>query len=118
MDSGFASPLLRLRPHYLHHLVWFSVWPVSTGSRRNSICGRPWLKILGQLQVGDLEDQLIGVLTRSGFLEDETFHAMKAEREREFAESSVRLPSHARLRAPRIPRNWARLCGNGWGRAV
>jgi AmmeMemoRadiSam system protein B len=53
------------------------------------------VELLGQLQVGDLENQLIDVLTRSGFLEDETFHAMKAEREREFAESSVRLPSHA-----------------------
>jgi AmmeMemoRadiSam system protein B len=53
------------------------------------------VEVLGQLQVGDLEDQLIDTLTRSGFLEDETFHAMKAQREREFAESSVRQPSHA-----------------------
>jgi AmmeMemoRadiSam system protein B len=53
------------------------------------------VEVLGELQVGDLEDQLIKVLTRSGFLEDETFHAMKADREREFAESNVRLPSHA-----------------------
>jgi MEMO1 family protein len=53
------------------------------------------VEVLGELQVGDLEDQLIDVLTRSGFLEDETFHTMKAEREREFAESSVRPPSHA-----------------------
>ncbi len=53
------------------------------------------VEILGQLQVGDLEDQLIDVLTRSGFLEDETFQAMKAQREREFAEASARLPTHA-----------------------
>lgn len=53
------------------------------------------VEILGQLQVGDLEDQLIDVLTRSGFLEDDTFLAMKTRREREFAESSTRLPSHA-----------------------
>jgi AmmeMemoRadiSam system protein B len=53
------------------------------------------VEVLGQLQVGDLGDQLIDVLTRSGFLENETFHAMKAQREREFAESSVRVPSHA-----------------------
>src|ERR1019366_5169368 len=53
------------------------------------------VEISGQLQVGDLEDQLIDVLTRSGFLDDETFQAMKAEREREFAEASVRQPSHA-----------------------
>ena len=32
------------------------------------------VEISGQLEVGDLEDQLIDVLTRSGFLDDETFH--------------------------------------------
>ena len=61
------------------------------------------VEILGQLQVGDLEDQLIGVLTRSGFLEEETFHAMKAEREREFAESTVRPPTHAGSAYPAEP---------------
>jgi MEMO1 family protein len=49
----------------------------------------------GELQVGDLEQQFIDVLTRSGFLEDETFAAMKEQRHREFAEAKVRLPSHA-----------------------
>jgi AmmeMemoRadiSam system protein B len=49
----------------------------------------------GELQVSDLEQQLIDVLTRSGFLEDETFARMKETREREFAEAKVRLPSHA-----------------------
>jgi AmmeMemoRadiSam system protein B len=49
----------------------------------------------GELQVGDLEQQFIDVLTRSGFLEDETFAAMKEQRQREFAEAKVRLPSHA-----------------------
>ena len=42
------------------------------------------VEISGQFEVGDLEDQLIQILTRSGFLEDETFQAMKAAREREF----------------------------------
>jgi len=53
------------------------------------------VEILGDLQVGDLEDQLIDVLTRSGFLDDDTFLVMKAQREREFAESTTRLPTHA-----------------------
>jgi AmmeMemoRadiSam system protein B len=53
------------------------------------------VEISGQLQVGDLEDQLIDVLTRSGFLDDETFRIMKEQREREFAEAPVREPSHA-----------------------
>jgi AmmeMemoRadiSam system protein B len=51
--------------------------------------------ISGQLEVGELEEQIIDVLTRSGFLEDETFHSMKESREREFAGASVRAASHA-----------------------
>lgn len=53
------------------------------------------VEISGQLQVGDLADQLIDVLTRSGFLDDETFRTMKERREREFAEAPARQPSHA-----------------------
>jgi MEMO1 family protein len=53
------------------------------------------VEISGELQVGDLEEQIIDVLTRSGFLEDEIFHSMKENREREFAEARVREPSHA-----------------------
>jgi AmmeMemoRadiSam system protein B len=53
------------------------------------------VEISGQLDVGELEGQLIEVLTRGGFLEDDTFRAMKEQREREFAEARLRLPSHA-----------------------
>jgi MEMO1 family protein len=53
------------------------------------------VEISGELQVGDLEEQIIDVLTRSGFLEDEIFHSMKENREREFAEARVREPPHA-----------------------
>ena len=53
------------------------------------------VRISGQLEVGELEEQIIDVLTRSGFLEDEIFHSMKETCEREFAEARVREPSHA-----------------------
>jgi AmmeMemoRadiSam system protein B len=53
------------------------------------------VEISGQLQVGELEEQIIDVLARSGFLQDETFHSLKEKREREFAGASVREPSHA-----------------------
>ena len=53
------------------------------------------VEISGQLEVGDLEAQLIDVLSRSGFLDDEIFRTMKERREREFAEAPVRQPSHA-----------------------
>src|ERR1019366_7869722 len=49
----------------------------------------------GELQVGDLETQLVEILARSGFREEETFLAMKEQRQREFAAADVRTPSHA-----------------------
>jgi len=52
------------------------------------------VKATGELQVGDLEEQFIDVLAKSGFLEDETFLRLKEERQREFAEAPVRAPSH------------------------
>src|ERR1700685_4260893 len=61
------------------------------------------VEISGQLEVGDLEDQLIEVLTKSGFLEGEIFEAMKAGRVREFAEAGVREPSHAGSAYPEEP---------------
>jgi AmmeMemoRadiSam system protein B len=53
------------------------------------------VRITGDLQVGAIEDQLIDVLTRSGFLEDENFQTLKEQRHREFAEATIRTPSHA-----------------------
>jgi hypothetical protein len=53
------------------------------------------VEILGQLDVGDVQSQLIEVLTHSGFLDDETFQSMKARRMREFADAAVREPTHA-----------------------
>lgn len=58
---------------------------------------------LGQLDVSDMQAQLVEVLTRSGFLEDETFEQMKAEREREFAAATVREPVHAGSAYPADP---------------
>lgn len=49
----------------------------------------------GQLDVSDIENQLVQVLTQSGFLEDDAFHAMKEAREKAFAEAPVRQASHA-----------------------
>jgi MEMO1 family protein len=52
-------------------------------------------KATGDLQVGEIEEQLIEILTRSGFLEDEVFLKMKRQRECDFADAAVRTPSHA-----------------------
>ena len=53
------------------------------------------VKITGELQVGDLEDQFTDALRRSGFLEDETFAQMREDSRRAFTEAAVREPSHA-----------------------
>jgi AmmeMemoRadiSam system protein B len=61
------------------------------------------VKITGDLQVGEIEDQLIDILAHSGFLEDENFARMKEESHRAFAESPVREPAHAGSGYPADP---------------
>ena len=53
------------------------------------------VEITGDLQVGAVEDQLIGALRESGFLEEETFFRMREAREKAFAEAPVREAAHA-----------------------
>lgn len=52
-------------------------------------------RITGQLDVSDLIENLIGSLSRAGFLEDENFQRMREAAMRAFAESPVRTASHA-----------------------
>ncbi len=53
------------------------------------------VRITGDLNVGDIARNLADTLSKAGFLEDETFALMQAERRREFAERTVREPAHA-----------------------
>jgi AmmeMemoRadiSam system protein B len=53
------------------------------------------VRLTNDLEVGDLEQHLIQTLSNAGFLEDEAFERMQAERRREFAEKPVREPAHA-----------------------
>lgn len=71
------------------------------------------VQVTGQLQVGDIEEQLIDVLTRSGFLEEEVFFQMREQRRREFAEAAVRIPSHAGSAYPE-DREELRATMTGW----
>ncbi len=45
--------------------------------------------------MGDIGQHLVKTLSTAGFLEDEAFERMQAERRREFAETPVREPAHA-----------------------
>lgn len=53
------------------------------------------VRITGDLDVADLRQQLLGALDSAGFLENETFAIMEAERRAEFAGLAVREPAHA-----------------------
>ena len=53
------------------------------------------VRITGQLEVSEVVRHLTESLDAAGFLENETYAAMKAERETEFANSPVREASHA-----------------------
>jgi AmmeMemoRadiSam system protein B len=53
------------------------------------------VRITGDLQVAELEQHLTETFSSAGFLEDETFAQMKADRQREFAEAPKREPAHA-----------------------
>ncbi len=53
------------------------------------------VRVSGDVQSGQIEEQLTGALSRAGFLEDEFFDNLRAGAEQAFAESPVRMPAHA-----------------------
>lgn len=53
------------------------------------------VQITGDLEVGSLEEHLVGTLSSAGFLEDETYAGMKEASRERFASAAVREPSHA-----------------------
>jgi AmmeMemoRadiSam system protein B len=52
-------------------------------------------RMSGDLRAGEIGDQLTTALARAGFLDDETFAAIRDSKLREFAEAPVRMPAHA-----------------------
>lgn len=65
------------------------------------------VRIIGDLQVGEIETRLIEALDQAGFLENGTFEAMRDERRREFAEQPIREPAHAGSAYPAETENLA-----------
>lgn len=53
------------------------------------------VRLTGDLDVSQVQKHLVQTLSTAGFLEDENFTQMQAERQREFAKSPVREPAHA-----------------------
>jgi AmmeMemoRadiSam system protein B len=61
------------------------------------------VRITGDLQAGDIENNLLNALSDAGFLEDENFARRRAETERAFAEAPLREPAHAGTGYPGEP---------------
>lgn len=57
----------------------------------------------GNLEVSGIATSLVDTLSLAGFLEDETYERMRSERIRQFAERTVREPSHAGSAYPAEP---------------
>src|SRR5579864_1520670 len=53
------------------------------------------VRMSGDVQAGDLATHLLETLSEAGFLQDDNFARMKESAEREFADASLREPSHA-----------------------
>lgn len=60
-------------------------------------------QITGSLDVSELQNNLIETLSAAGFLEDENFERMRAEREDAFAAAAIREPAHAGSAYPDDP---------------
>jgi AmmeMemoRadiSam system protein B len=61
------------------------------------------VSITGSFEVEQIVQNLVETLQNAGFLEDETFARMQAEKRREFAELPVREPAHAGSAYPAEP---------------
>ena len=96
-SMGYSDAVLVIPPSLVQSLACFD------GNQTTLDLRAVLVQLTGDLQVGDLEEQLIGVLTKSGFLEGEVFDAMKAEKQRAFAEAPVRQPAHAGSGYPAEP---------------
>ena len=73
------------------------------------------VRITGDLQVGELQDNLVETLASSGFLEDETYARMREQRHREFAEEPQRPASFAGSAYPAQPEELtAQLARDDW----
>lgn len=88
-SMGYSDAVLVIPPPLVEALTCFD------GMQSDLDLRAMLVKITGDLEVGQLEEQLIGVLRQSGFLDDETFAGMKDEKRKAFAEAPVRLPAHA-----------------------
>ncbi len=93
----FSDAMLIIPPVLVECLQCFD------GSQTDLDLRSSLVKATGSLDVSDIERHLIETLSNAGFLEDEKFAHMEADRRREFAAQPMREPSHAGSAYPADP---------------
>jgi hypothetical protein len=93
----FSDAMLIIPPVLVECLQCFD------GSQTDLDLRAALVKATGSLDVGEIERHLVETLSNAGFLEDEKFARMEADRRREFAAQPVREPSHAGSAYPTDP---------------
>ena len=93
----FSDAMLVIPPPLVECLECFD------GSQTESDLRTALVRITGELDVGSLARHLTETLSAAGFLEDEAFARMEAERKRAFAADLVREPTHAGSAYPADP---------------
>jgi AmmeMemoRadiSam system protein B len=89
-DSLRYSPaILIVPPELIPCLTYFD------GEKTDRELHEMMYRASGDLRAGEVGDQIAAALAKAGFLEDENFEQLRDERQREFAESPVRVPAHA-----------------------
>ena len=93
----FSSAMLLVPPPIVSSLSCFD------GERTSLDLRQELVHSLGEIQVGDIEKHLLDTLSQAGFLEDDTFAAMRDVRIQEFAAAPIRESSHAGAAYPNEP---------------
>ena len=85
----YSHTVLIIPPELIPSLSFFD------GERTDRELHEMMYRASGDLRAGEVGDQIAAALAKAGFLEDENFERLREERQREFAESPVRVPAHA-----------------------
>jgi AmmeMemoRadiSam system protein B len=86
---GYSDSMLIIPPPLIECLECFD------GRQTELDLRAALLRITGDLEVGQIQDQLIGTLSGAGFLHNDIYEALREERHREFGSAAVREAAHA-----------------------
>jgi MEMO1 family protein len=94
---GYSDSMLIIPPPLVECLECFD------GQQTELDLRAALVRITGDLEVGQIQDQLIGTLSGAGFLHNDIYEALRDERQREFFSAAVRDASHAGTGYPADP---------------